>query len=206
MIFERYLHGTRVRVECDATLASAAQEVLSTVERLAGDRPPKAGLRVHFGWSVLTLKNDPDGGLRAHEPDFAGDAMGATRPTLDTTLSVLARQVTLLRQLSVCSQEVSFDQSVVVARRAHAASAVMLTRWVPLDADDSGWMVDDALADTDADDEQLAVVPVYELLVHWPAALAAVALPSGFRVMLEGGRITRVWEESGHRRSIRSEQ
>jgi hypothetical protein len=179
-----------------------AEHVLDTLEQLARREPMRAGLRVRFGWSQLTLIGTDGGDLTVCEPDFDRDPLRDTRPRLETTLDVIAAQATFVRHTGLAPVDVFFDQYLVVARGALAASAVQLYRDPAARADDSGWSVT-AQGSPPAEDAADAWdgARVFTLLRSRPSLLRVLALPPGCVVVLEGDRVTDVLDSGGRKRT-----
>lgn len=196
------ISGREVIVSCSEPLSALAQDVLETIETVsATSAKPLDTVRIRFGWSLLTLVETLNGNLVVCEPDFDGDPLRQTRPTIDVTLSVLARQVAFLRRVSAPPFEVRFDQFTIVKRGALAAKRLLMTRQTVNEADDSGWYLaeeGDAAATTSPDD--LIGVRVFALLQQRAGALPALALPPGFTVLLEQEQIFGVWDADGQAR------
>jgi hypothetical protein len=197
----RMIANQPVRVVFSSGQAEMAQEVLKSLERFAAQRPLLAGARMRFGWSLLTLGTDTQGGLLVCEPNFAGNPLTELRSSIATTLEVLAQQVRLMHRLEVQPAEVSFEQYLVVRLGALAETKVNLLRDEPTSADDSGWSITpDAGADRSEDEEDYEAVQVYQLLTLRPAALAALTLPPGYVVALNGNKISAIFDPQGNER------
>jgi hypothetical protein len=67
-------------------------DVLTCLRKLRQRSELRSSMKIRFGWSVLTLRDDRDGGLIVCEPDFASHPLHEIRPQFGTTLDVLARQ------------------------------------------------------------------------------------------------------------------
>jgi hypothetical protein len=199
----RTIAGRQVTAVCAPSQEAMARDVLATLARLARSDAPRDGMRVRFGWSVLTLRDAEDGGLIVCEPDFDGDPLRDTRPQLVTTLDVLAGQTAFARQVGVVPEDIGFEQFVVVGRGALAANALHLFRDTPSAEDDSGWSITAAIAPPPPDSaDDFDATYVYQFLRLRPAVLPVLILPTGFAVMLDGDRITAVIDADGRDRLI----
>lgn len=196
MIIERSIHDTRdtdtsrLRVECAEAYARMAANVLDTFERLAGaGDPPRPGMQIRFGWSLLRLGEDGDA-LRVTEPDFAAWPRERWAPTIDVTLDVLAAQTALLHQLDVAGEDAFFDQAVIAAPGALAQPEIFLRRTDRISAEDSGWLLgtlDDPEALTRG--HSLESVLIASLVERRRALLQALTLPTGFLVIFSGDSV-----------------
>jgi hypothetical protein len=186
--------GRTVTAACAPGQEPLARDVLTLVERLAAASGIRAGMKIRFGWSLLTLRDEPGGGLTVCEPDFGGDPLRDFRPRLDTTLVVAAEQAALARRVSVKPVDATFDQVVLVSGGALASTSVRMLRATPADAD-SGWTV---VADgTSRDSGEPEVLRVYRFLELGRALMPAFALPPGMAVVVEQDRIVSVIDDGG---------
>jgi hypothetical protein len=173
-----------------------AEQVLDVIARFAEGQPLASGLRIRFGWSMLTLVEDAEG-LTVCEPDFDGDPLRAVRPTLDTTLAVIADQAAITRQLSVAPVDVSFDQFVVVARGALDAPVVQLYRDPDARHDDTGWSLTEYGANRGDDTSAYEAMRVYTFLRTRPGVIPVLVLPPRFAAIIDGNQVSRVLDDSG---------
>lgn len=202
MIHNRTISGQTVTLDCDPTFAPLADDVLDTLARIARETgPPFNGMRIRFGWSVITLREHAEGGLLVCEPDFESDPLRQVRPELNTTLRVLAEQTLLLRRVGEQPLDVGFDQFVVAARGALAAPSLQLKRSSSLEPEDSGWYLADA-TDTGPpqDPDLLEAIRIFMLLRVRPSVMRALALPTGYSVLLQRENIAGVWDSTGRNR------
>ena len=185
MIITRTIAGQPLLVECDGSLETAARDVLRTYAELADSgKPLRDGLRVRFGWSLLTLRSEP-AGLRVCEPRFSGDPEHGLNPRLDITLGVLVAQVDWLRRLHQQGSDVAFDQQIVVAGDALTAANIFAMREESKSDVDSGWSVAPVpAAGGDIDMSGLHAVPVHRLVEARPGLLPILTLPAGYLVRL----------------------
>jgi len=198
MIITRTIAGQPLLVECDSSLESAAHDVLRMFADLANSgKPMRDGLRIRFGWSLLTLRSD-QAGLRVCEPLFTRDPEHALNPDLDTTLGVLVAQVEWLRRLQEQGSDVAFDQQIVVAGDALTASDIFALREEPKSDLDSGWSVAPVPADSrDIDMSALCAVPVARLVEARPGLLPILTLPAGYLVRLRQNDVIEIEAPDG---------
>lgn len=193
MILTRTIDTRAVLLECDAAFEPAAHDVLSTLAALSRpDAPLRDGLRVRFGWSLLTLRAEP-AGLRVCEPHFRGDPESELNPLLDTTLRVLVEQSAWLHQLGEAGSDVFFDQQLVVAGDALQVTDIFALRAQVQTQGDSGWSVAPVPSGGQAIDMQnLRAIPVHRLLDARPGLLAVLTLPAGYLVRLNADQVVEV--------------
>jgi hypothetical protein len=193
--------GRNVTAVCLPLQAPMARDLLAALASIAAHTALHPGSRVRFGWSVLTLEEDGAGGLTVCEPDFLGDPLRQVRPRVDVTLEVLSQQTAFVRRIGVDPVDAGFDQFVVVARDADATASWQLFRGPPSSDEDSGWSISAAGAPPhDEDEETLEGRRVHTFLRTRPAVLAAVVLPAGFAVLVDGNRITAALDPEGRDR------
>lgn len=187
------LGDERVSVDC---LDSAAEHVPWLLQRLTAAHEQgvrfTAGAVLRFGWSVLVLRREADGRLQVCEPDFARDPTSELRPEVSTTLRVQAATRDLMADLGVLDPvPVAYDQTLRVVGDVLEADVLHLVRSVG-DARSSGWFATGTLASgADALAEPVPF-PVHRMLVHRPALVPALALPTGFVVTMHGDRLVSV--------------
>ena len=198
MIFEQTVGVQRVILECDASLEPAATDVFRTLSNLdRSGSTPRAGLRIRFGWSLLTLAEDA-AGLRVCEPLFSGDPSTELNPTLDATLRVLVSQVRWLRQLKEQGSDVFFHQQILVTQDALAAGQIFALRGEQTSEDDSGWSVAPVPAPGESiDTRHLSALPIYSLVGSHPGLLSILTLPAGYLVRLDDGQVAEITSPDG---------
>src|SRR5262245_37454222 len=197
----RAIGAAPVTAVCAPWQEALAGDVLTTLERIAPQDPMRPGLKVRFGWSLLTLQAAAGGGLVICEPDFDRDPLRDTRPRLDTTLEVLARQAALVRRVGVVPVDTGFEQFVMVVREALSSTVLNLSRGTPAEEDDSGWTLSSPDHPGDPDDpDAFDALRAFLFLRRRPIVWAALALPAGYTVAIEAERITAVFDPAGRRR------
>jgi hypothetical protein len=182
MIFTRSIDSQTIIIECDEALEPAAGDVLKMFADLAaaGTRL-REGLRVRFGWSMLTLRVEDDR-LRVCEPLFSGDPRSELNPKLTITLSVIAEQVKWLHTGA------ALEADEIFALRGESASEI-----------DSGWSVAPVpSAGKQIDTSNLSSVPIYRLLSARLGLLAILTLPDGYLARLRGDEVVEITDSLGH--------
>jgi len=198
--FSRTIGGRSVALACATARRPLAEDVLATLARIARADPLRAGMKVRFGWSILTLRED-GGGLVVCEPDFAGDPLHELRPQVDTTLDVLARQAALVRRVGATPVDAGFEQFVVVARGALESATLQLFRSPPERDHDSGWTISSPEQPGSAQDaDAFDALRVFTLLARRPVVLSALALPPGYAAIIDGDAISAVFDADGRQR------
>lgn len=198
---ERKVAGRTVMARCAPELDPLAADVLEMLARL-GERagPPPDRTRMRWAWSALTLVAQPDGKLLLHEPDFDRDPMRDLRPALDTTLRVVRDQGALCQRVAAAPRDCWYDSVVMAGPGALGAPAQRLVRVAPAGPGDSGWYLADAREEEEAPEDADAIADhrAWELLRVLPSAVPALALPEGWSVGIESGRLSRVFDAAGH--------
>lgn len=198
MIYTRNIEAHNVLVECDPSLAPAAGSVFNTLAELARpDMPLREGMRIRFGWSMLTLHREPSG-LRVCEPDFSGDPLTQLHSTIDRTLAVLAAQLQWLRRVKEQGSDIRFDQHIVFTQAAFEADDLFALRNDPDSEADSGWSVAPVPnAGEEIDMSQLSAIPIYRLVDSDPELLSVLTLPPGYLVRLQQRHVVEITDPEG---------
>jgi hypothetical protein len=188
MIFARTIGVKHIVLECAASFEPAAGDIFKTFADLArSGKPLRAGLSIRFGWSLLTLAEEPEG-LRICEPRFSGDPFHELNPTLDTTIGVLVAQVQWLRLVGERGADVFFDQQILLAPNALLAPDVFALRGERTSEADSGWSISPVPAQgQDIDTSHLTASPVYRLVNSHLGLMSILTLPQGYLVRLRRG-------------------
>jgi hypothetical protein len=137
-----------------------------------------------------------DGKLVLCEPDFDGNPFTDFRPSVSTTLEVLAAEKSLLDRAGCAPVTWRYDEKVVVRRGAFGESRIVAQRQPPKDGD-SGWYV--ASADERVGTprpEELEALWAYQLLQVRPELLAAFALPAGWIAVWDGPTLVALTDEN----------
>ncbi len=198
MIVTRTIADQTVLVECETVFEPAARDVLRTLQDLANSGTPmREGLRIRFGWSLLTLRSD-NAGLRVCEPLFTGDPDNALNPILNTTLGVLAAQVQWLHRLREQGSDVRFDQQIVLADDALTSADIFAVREEAKSAVDSGWSIAPVpAAGGEIDMSGLQAVPIHRLVKARPGLLPILTLPAGYLVRLRENEVIEIEAPDG---------
>jgi hypothetical protein len=198
MITERCFGACRLIAECVEQHETAAQDILAELATCTA--PLEDGLKIRFGWSLLTLRAEVQGqaqALRICEPDFAGDAEKGLSPTLDTTIAVIAAQLQCLRRVCEKGIDAYFDQRIAVARGALDATNIFALRGEP-GGIDSGWSIAPVPPPGGRIDMTgLETIPIHRLVVMRPGLLAILALPIGYLVTVSGSHVAEITAPDG---------
>lgn len=200
MLHERTLRGQSLRIECSEHLVGVVGHVFEAFEGLeAAGTPLAAGVQLRFGWSLLHLAAE-DPALRVTEPVFSRWPELHWNPRIDTTLEVLAAQVSLLRKLALAGEDIAFDQVLLMPEGTLGRRDVFLHRAPRLSDLDSGWTLSPLPApDAAPREEDLQAVPIASLASRRPALLSALTLPEGFMAVFSGDSLEQVFNASGQR-------
>jgi hypothetical protein len=189
-----------VEVRCEDNLREQGQWLADTIAdfetrgRSLGD-----GLAVDVGWTTFVLRIQPDGSLRACEPDYSADPFKSLRPEVTTSLTILAAQIDLARSLNLESVPCRFDQKLVVRKGVLNEARIFANRQPP-SGEDSGWYIgpaQDGRAAPAPKAEDLESMRLYQLLKSRPAILYALALPPGYTVVWNGHNIEALADPQG---------
>jgi hypothetical protein len=196
--YQTIIAGRQMRAAARAEQAPLVDDVLRVIARIAENDPPRDGLSVRLGWTVLTLAADGDGFVVC-EPDFANDPLAGHRPEIAASLDVLAGQSAFARACGVEPVDAGFDSLVIVAAGALTAPSIQGFREEQDDPEDSGWTLTEGgagKASNDADDYE--AIHSYRLLALRPAILPALVLPPNYGFILDAGKPLRVVAPNGH--------
>lgn len=197
-MFQRKIGEYTVVVQCLEDLAIQATALLSKLEQLHSIGPAlRPGTVVQFGWSRLTLELDGNN-LIVCEPDYDGDPFHHTVPVVDRTLRVIMDQAFICRSLNSVGREVTFDQTIVVAKAAIDTPKIYLDRVETEINEFSGWY----LGPTDGDSineykDQVESLYVYQLLNLRPAVMKILNLPFNCIVIFNGDTIETIFDSNG---------
>lgn len=198
MRYVKTIEGTELACVCSEDLATQASLLLDKLEELHRAGPAlRAGSKIRFGWSCLTLLAD-GAGLLVAEPNFDADPLADVSPTVDRSLRVQAQQAAVCALAGAVGPDVTFDQTLVVERGSLEQSIVYLRRNATSFLEFSGWYIGSAPGvETRADPDRFDIVPVYRLLALRPALLDALQLPTGHTVVFDGPQLLCVFAADG---------
>jgi hypothetical protein len=189
---QREIDGRLICADVNPDQESIVRTVFFKLQEIARRDPLRAGMRIRFGWTLFTLEADGDA-LVVCEPDFDGDPLTATRPSIATSLDVIAKQAAFARAQGVVPVDVTFDQIIVARRGAITSTNVQAFRDDPNPPDDSGWSISVAgTSEASENPDDYEPIPTYRLLCLRPALLPALVLPPGYGVFLEEDQISQV--------------
>lgn len=162
------------------------------------------GVTIQIGWSVLKLiqvGND----LVLHEPNFSGNPFVEYRPSVSTTLAVLAMQTALLSKLKCDGLPARFDDKVVIQKGCLSHNHIYAERSTPKPGD-SGWYIGSAEEKSSMAGpppvSELEAIWVFELLRLRPSVLEAMALPAGWLLRWNGSDIDAIADEENRNVSL----
>jgi hypothetical protein len=201
MIFARTIGSQRILAECAPALEPAVADIVETFADLARTgKPLHAGFSIRFGWSRLTLAEEPDG-LRICEPRFSGEPLHELNPTLDITIDVLLSQLRILRLAGERGEDVFFDQQILLAPGALNAEETFALRGERTSDADSGWSVAPVPAPGQGiDTSNLTAMPIHRLVGSHRALLSVLTLPRGCLVRLRAGEVVEIDGPDGRTR------
>jgi hypothetical protein len=201
VIFTRTIGAQRILAECAASLEPAVNDIFKTSANLdQSDKPLHAGFSIRFGWSLLTLAEEP-GGLRICEPRFSGNPIHELNPALDITINVLVSQIEMLHRAGERGEDVFFDQQILLAPGALTAPEIFALRGERTSEADSGWSIAPVPAPGhQIDTSNLTAQPIYRLVGSHPGLLSIMTLPQGYLVRLRRGEVVEIDDPDGRTR------
>jgi hypothetical protein len=195
---ERQIENLVVVAECGEDLAIQAEALLSKLEQLHRQGPAlHPGSVIQFGWSRLVLEAD-NNGLIVCEPDFDADPIHQTVPKVDRTLRVVSEQAGICRLVHAVGQDVSFDQTMIVAKGHIATPRIYLDRRTPEVKGFSGWYLGPFEEEEPIQNQdQLERLYLYQLLKLRPAVLSVMNLPINYVVVFDRDKIEMIFDSTG---------
>jgi hypothetical protein len=189
-----------IEVRCEEKLREQGQWLADTIAEFeARGRSLDDGAAVDIGWTTFVLRQQPDGSLRACEPDYGADPFKSLRPEVTTSLIILAGQIDLARAINVTPVPCRFDQTLIVRKGVLDEARVFANRRAPNGAD-SGWYLGPVPQGSPAEPpkaEDLEELRLYQLLARRPNILYALALPAGYTVQWNGLNIEALGDPAG---------
>ena len=178
---------------CDEATEASLPWLLSVLSRIYRSTPLSDSSNVQVGWTVLTLRANPDG-LLVYEPDYATDPFHNLLPDVTRSLEVLSAHAALLDRLppGVDGKNVMFYDRVVLASGALDQARLAAQRDVPAFPGHSGWYIGPANGGLDQalpPQERYTTPFVYELLARRAGLVPMLVLPVGARVDFDGERV-----------------
>ena len=189
----------RVVAVCKDNLRVQAESLLAELRNVEAERGEgflKDNVKIQFGWSLLTLKEE-GGELVVHEPNFDGDPLRETRGEVSCTLEVLAKQTNLVNALGIEPSTVRFQDKLIVLKGCFQKRRIYMERKFA-NVGDSGWYVGDAETDEDVSPEYEGL-RVFHLLKLRPVAMQFLVLPPGYLVVLDDEKVEAILNEKGQK-------
>jgi hypothetical protein len=144
------------------------------------------GKTFRAGWSMFTLRAQPDGSLAIAAPDRL---RGGETTDLSMEASVLTMQVTTLRRLGVDPKDCAAEDKLVVEQGAAEADEVYFHRTPTTTDGDSGWFLGVARP---GERGPLGAATVGDLIRLRPDLVAFVQLPDDHIVFVNGREVRSV--------------
>jgi hypothetical protein len=157
------------------------------------------GVRLQAGWSVLTLRKQPDDSLLVCEPDFLGNPFVDESDSVRWSFEIPLRQNAFASHVEAGQRAISFQDKIVMQKNVFNAASLVFTRSEPRPGD-SGWFI--AARAKYANGAELEAIYAYQLIALKPAVLDAMTLPEGYMVMVEGEKIAAVADPEDHVRPL----
>lgn len=198
MRYQRKIEDFVIVAHCGEDLAIQAAALLSKLEQLHRQGPAlQPGTVVQFGWSRLMIEAY-ENNLVVCEPDFDGDPFHQTVQEVDRTLRVASEQAGICRLVSAIGQEVSFDQTIIVAKESLATPRIYLDRRSTATKGFTGWYLGPFEENsTVVNQDQIDCLYIYQLLKYRPAVLKALNLPVNYVVVFSEDEIETIFDSTG---------
>lgn len=147
----------------------------------------KTGETIQIGWMINTLESRKDRSLGILEPDFVSMPINWI-DSVTTTLAHFRMQRDVVESLGLEAPFFpSIRQSCIVGAdllMGQGTYDLILERSEPDDTD-SGWFVGHAQSHSNYNDvANLRTLSLYELAIHVPLSVMFLALPIGFKIIL----------------------
>ena len=181
----------RVSVTCLQALELQAKWLLDTVVAIHNDGFVIGdGKRIQFGWSILVFRKQDDRTLALCEPAFFGNPFEDENVDISCTLLILMQQNDFANLVGVTPVDVSFQDTIVIARECLTERELYLERTPDVPTGDSGWYI--GYRRPVIPQPALESIFVFELLKKRPKLLPVLILPPGYLVIVTGNSISSV--------------
>lgn len=155
-----------------------------------------AGLRVHAGWTTLSLVEE-GGELVFQEPDYdAKEPETAMRLDVTASLRMLVDQTEILARVGLAGQDINFDQHVLMVHGTMDMEKVYLVRVESPGGRMTGWRV--APTEDQEGEMEIDSIPLYELYRKRPGLVRAMLLPVGYMAFFTGDEIDVIVDPEDH--------
>lgn len=191
--FRRAIGGSPVVVRCGADLERQAEELLDAVAKYhQGGAALHDGATVEHGGMLFTLRW-VGGDIVVHESDFKGD----TAPGADQSLRILYEQEAVVKHVGAEWSSAPLHARVKMERSSLRSLRLCLRRAIPSDPADSGWTIGEVVRDPAEPEADFMTTVVSEILRVRPWLGKTLALPPGYRVVMDFRNVESVETEPG---------
>ena len=155
------------------------------------------GFSLWVGWGPLTVRASA-GGFTVEAPDYATDPRASTTSDLSLVIWLIVGMQAITTGSDVAPEEVSYTDDVIVTRGALEAPMLVMSRTAERSPGDSGWFVEPfpQSADRDWTPSDLERMPAWRVLQSRREVARALALPSGYSVIVQPDAIRAVVREA----------
>ncbi len=199
--------GGDLTTRCAPRMAANADWLLKTIAGFqAGGQSLTEGGKIRFGWVVLTLRKE-GGDWKICEPDFAADPVRDVREDVSLTLTIASAQGYVAKRAGAAPADCFYLDWVLAAKGCLGRPQLYLQREEPIAEGDSGWDVaalpppgpDRPLSDPKerTDPKNYERIPAHALLTKRPGIVQALALPTGYFVVLNREEVIGVTDPRG---------
>jgi len=155
-------------------------------ERVTTGTSFRSGDMIQIGWTLANVRDDSDGGLRLYEPDMKEIPIRWTEG-VTTTLAHLRLQKDAAASFGREPDFPSIRDSILIANDlVQTSTSFVLERGHP-SANDSGWFLGVRGTSLDYNESSnLRRDSLYRTALDHPQLIMYLALPAGFRVLING--------------------
>jgi tetratricopeptide (TPR) repeat protein len=195
--FRRTIGASPVIVRCSTDLERQAEELLDVVAKYhERGRVLHDGATVEFGGIPFTLRH-VTGEVVVHEPDFKGNAVWDSVPGAEQALRILYEQEAVVKRVGAEWSSAPLHALVKMERSSVRSPRVCLYRTVPSAPRDSGWTIGAVGGDPAGPDADITMTLVGEILRVRPWLGNVLALPPGYRAVVDVHTIEAIHTEAG---------
>lgn len=194
--FSRSIANNRFVVVCHPALKDQAEGLLDVMETMAsaGTRF-KSGETFNFGGLVFSLQSR-GADVLVGRPILEGKAVLGREEDISQMLSALRSQLSVAYLVNVEPTQTDISDRMIFERDCMEEKKVYLERSMPSSPGDSGWFIGTAEKEGSSRDRELVSGRVWELFLHRPPLLSALALPHDYAAVFEGDKIVAVLSPS----------
>ena len=158
------------------------------------------GYKIQIGWSIFTLKNNPDHSKSIFAPDYIHDPIHQVIDDLTLAIQIQEKQFGFLQSFHIEGEATVFYSRIVCAKNVLSADKIYLHRTEKSDKYDSGWYIGYVNAAAPPTPNELESIYAFELLYQKPSLVKFLALPTDWIVIIENDAVTAVVDSDNQNR------